>query len=415
MDLKSIFLGSTISASLITGAKSADVIVFEPEPVNFVRICDAYGQGFFYIPGTETCMQFNGFVRSSYEKVHIDGAYDTDTANAGGVIDDVSATFWGQRARLNIDTRNETDLGTLRAQLRLEAGDSNTDADYDMDRALISIAGFRFGFTDNYWTSNHNYTGTDFAGIGGNLSGGLLDEGWYGFDDATMFDYTFASNGLAITAGVEDPRISVGQGGGGNATNSGGTDGRANFYAGINYSDGWGTLAFTAVHDSLAPDNSGADAVSGAGGADFGGWAYKASADLKLDEWLSGGSLHFMYMWDGEYNTDYLHNYSVLNDIQSAYQIAGQFKLNEQLQLMAQYSHAKGDDGGTLNGVAGGEGDAWIGSVGLNWFPVELFTVSASYFFGEVDNTAGDGTSAADLPRTSYDFEGFFVGVRRDF
>ena len=415
MNLKATLLGSAASLSLVAGANSADVIMFEPEPENYVRVCDAYGQGFFYIPGTETCIQFNGFVRSSYEKIYIDGPYDTDAANAGGVVNDVSATFWGQRARLNVDTRNETDLGTLRAQLRLEAGDSNTDADYDMDRALISIAGFRFGFTDNYWTTNHNYTGTDFAGIGGNFSGGLLDEGWYGFDDATIADYTFAANGLAITVGAEDPRISVGQGGGGNATNSGGSDGRANFYAGAKFSNHWGALAFTAVHDSLAPDNSGTDAVTGAGGADFGGWAYKASADLKLDEWLDGSSVHLMYMWDGEYNTDYLHNYAVLNDIQSAYQISGQIELSEEVQLMAQYSHADGDDEGTLNGVVGGEGNAWIGSVGVAWLPVELLTLSASYFFGEVDNTAGAGTSAADLPRTSYDFEGFFVGVRRDF
>ncbi len=413
MNPKTLLIGSMTSILLVTGAKSADVIVYEPEPVEFVRICDAYGNGFFYIPGTETCIGFNGFVRSSYEKVHIDGDYDTDTTNAGGVVNGVSSTFWGQRARLNLDTRNETDWGTLRAQYRLEAGDSNTDADIDMDRALISIAGFRFGFTDNYWISNHNYAGTDFPGIGGTFSGGLLDEGWYGFDDATIIDYTLATNGLAITIGAEDPRISVG-GGGGNATNNGGRDGRANFYAGFNYSGSWGNLAFTAVHDSLAPDNSGTDAASGGVGANFGGWAYKTSLDLKLDEWLAGGSIHVMYMWDGEYNTDYLHNYAMVNDMESIFQIAGQIKLDDQFKVIAQYSLAHGDDGGTLNGVAGGEGDAWIGSVGLTWSPVELFSISASYFFGEVDNTAGDGTSALDLPRTSYDFDGFFVGVRRD-
>lgn len=29
----------------------------EPEPVEYVRVCDVYGAGFFYIPGTETCLR----------------------------------------------------------------------------------------------------------------------------------------------------------------------------------------------------------------------------------------------------------------------------------------------------------------------------------------------------------------------
>ena len=246
------------------------------------------------------------------------------------------------------------------------------------------------------------------------LTGGLLDEGWTGFDDATMIDYTIAIDGLAITIGAEDPRISVGAGGG-NATNNGGTDGRVNFYAGMNYSGDWGGIAFTAAHDSLAPDNAGTNAVTGTGGADFGGWAYKASLDISLEELVQGGLIHGMYMWDGDYHTDYLHNYGVLSDIESVWQISGQVDFTDQLQLVAQYSHAEGDDGGTINGLAGGEGDAWIGSVGVNWTPVSQFSVSASYYFGEVNNTAGAGTSAADLARTSYEFDAFFIGVRRSF
>ena len=28
-----------------------------------MRICDAYGAGFFFIPGTETCLRVGGYVR----------------------------------------------------------------------------------------------------------------------------------------------------------------------------------------------------------------------------------------------------------------------------------------------------------------------------------------------------------------
>ena len=71
MKIKSLLLGSAAAMVVASGAQAADAIVVEPEPVEYVRICDAYGSGFFYIPGTETCIAFSGFVRSSYEKVHI--------------------------------------------------------------------------------------------------------------------------------------------------------------------------------------------------------------------------------------------------------------------------------------------------------------------------------------------------------
>ena len=32
-------------------------------PVDYVRVCDAFGSGFFYIPGTDTCLKIGGYVR----------------------------------------------------------------------------------------------------------------------------------------------------------------------------------------------------------------------------------------------------------------------------------------------------------------------------------------------------------------
>src|SRR5690606_14932716 len=55
MNIKSLLLGSAATLVAATGAKAADaIVVAESEPVNYVRVCDAYGAGFFYIPGTET-------------------------------------------------------------------------------------------------------------------------------------------------------------------------------------------------------------------------------------------------------------------------------------------------------------------------------------------------------------------------
>ena len=52
------------TALLGSTAYAADaVVISEPEPMEYVRICEAYGVGFYYIPGTETCLKVSGYVR----------------------------------------------------------------------------------------------------------------------------------------------------------------------------------------------------------------------------------------------------------------------------------------------------------------------------------------------------------------
>jgi len=63
MNIKSLLLGSAAALVAVSGARAADAIVAdEPEPAEYGRVCDAFGTGFFYIPGTETCLKINGYV-----------------------------------------------------------------------------------------------------------------------------------------------------------------------------------------------------------------------------------------------------------------------------------------------------------------------------------------------------------------
>jgi hypothetical protein len=414
MNIKSLLLGSAAAMVAVSGAQAADAVVVEAEPVEYVRVCDAYGSGFFFIPGTETCIRFGGFVRSSYEKTSIE--FDDGTEQ--------DLAFWGNRARLNIDVRSETDWGTLRALYRLEGGDSNTDADIDMDIALISLAGFRAGFAGaNYWSTNHGFAGVNLTGLGSTF-GAAQDDGYYGFNDATIFDYTFAADGFSVTVGVEDPRIDYAGLGFVGSTFSGGlggtgipalalapqgsSDTRANFYAGFNYSADFGSVAFTAVRDGTAVDS----AALAAGIVDQGGWAYKVSLSLDLSEFIPGGILYGSYAYDGDYITNYVHtNGAGILDAESIWQISFQADLTDELQLVAQHSNATGSDWGLLAGV--GEEEQQATSIGLNWFPAAApqFSLRASYTFGDVENAVG----AVNGPAGNYDFDSFFVGVRRDF
>ncbi len=465
MKIKALLLGTAATMVVATGAQAADAIVVEPEPVEYVRICDAYGSGFFYIPGTETCISFNGFVRSSYEKTHLKANDDplNGATGIGGVLGgavtgtnlfatrrDPNFTLWGQRARLNIDTRNETDWGTLRAQYRLEAGQSNVDVDVDMDRALISIAGFRFGFSDNYWTTNHGYGWINAESVASVASGIIYPDGFYGFDDATLADYTWAADGLAITVGADDPRIDYGRDAFGNATNAGGTDGRANFYAGFNYSgDGWG-IAGTAVHDSIAPElvrTVGGLVPTTATVTDIGGWAYKISANVDLSNMAPGATLWAMYMADGDYNTAYVHSNLMTENPDSVWGVAYGMDLTDEVQFWANYYHIEGGNAcagsgagsathlrpagavsaagfGCVNAmgtafvasITEGDTDQW--SVGLNWYPAAApgFHVKASYTAGETERSASYLVNGGALLRgTSFDYNNWEVTVRRDF
>ena len=49
MKLKSLLIGSAAILAASSAARAADAIVVEPEPVEYVRVCDMYGTGFFYI------------------------------------------------------------------------------------------------------------------------------------------------------------------------------------------------------------------------------------------------------------------------------------------------------------------------------------------------------------------------------
>src|ERR1035437_25198 len=67
---KSLALGGTAVLTVVAGvagAQAADLPSRKAAPVEYVKICDAYGAGFFYIPGTDTCLKVGGYVRAEYQ------------------------------------------------------------------------------------------------------------------------------------------------------------------------------------------------------------------------------------------------------------------------------------------------------------------------------------------------------------
>ena len=60
--VKSLILGSAAGLIAMSGAQAADLPV-KAKAVEYVRICSLYGAGFYYIPGTDTCIKLGGYVR----------------------------------------------------------------------------------------------------------------------------------------------------------------------------------------------------------------------------------------------------------------------------------------------------------------------------------------------------------------
>src|ERR1700749_199157 len=110
---KSLIVGSAASIVGVTGAYAADLPV-KAKAVEYVRICSLYGAGFYYIPGTDTCIKLSGYLRVD---VVVNGNSD-DTPNVGAPVGYgnrfTNAYTWRSREDFDIDTRTATAYGVVR-------------------------------------------------------------------------------------------------------------------------------------------------------------------------------------------------------------------------------------------------------------------------------------------------------------
>ncbi len=143
MNIKSLLIGSAAALAAVSGAQAADAIVAaEPEPLEYVRVCDAFGTGFFYIPGTETCLKFSGYIR-----------FQTDIGrDKSGTSDWNSFT----RAQFNVDTRTDTELGAVRGFIEFRGDaengtNANGSSGLNIQQAFIELGGLKVGKFYNWW------------------------------------------------------------------------------------------------------------------------------------------------------------------------------------------------------------------------------------------------------------------------
>ncbi|GGE90795.1 porin [Stappia taiwanensis] len=295
MNIKSILLGASAAALAATGAQAADLPV-APEPVDYVRVCDAFGTGFFYIPGTETCLKIGGGVRAEFRMFDV-------LDNGGSNWDDRTDTSTGMRARgyINFDSRTNTEYGLLRTYVAAYITvDNNGAAGTTLDEAFIQLGGFVAGRTGSYFDF---YTGDNW--------GSVLDQGFADNGDVNLFAYTFQfGNGFSASASVEagdDRRSQIFYNGNQIVTAATATALQANsdgygghkvpdFVANLRVDQGWGSAQLMgALHHVYGRSYAAGVAnapVPAAGLAGKGklGWAIGAGATFNLPMLAAGDS-----------------------------------------------------------------------------------------------------------------------------
>lgn len=352
MNIKSLLIGSAAALAAVSGAQAADAIVAaEPEPMEYVRVCDAFGTGYFYIPGTETCLQISGYVRFQVN-------FAEDSAGVRG--DD-----WGYRARtrgyLSFDAKSDTELGTLTGHIDLQA-DSHQDT--FLDGAWIQLGGFKAGYYYTEWDNGINGETDKLDGDVLGKVGGAVG----GFTLLNAISYQYEGGAFTARASLESFNN------GGSFTRFEDTLGISGYVAGSFGSvkvDLLGSYDFDAENGALRSIIS----------ADVGPGTLQGAV-----VWSSGASRY----WDA-----------------SEWAVAASYKANisEKLAITPGFQYW-----GTIDYDASGDyrgsRDAWTAGVTLDYTVVTDLTVKTTVNYTDIDNVRG----GPDLDQWSG-----FVRLQRSF
>jgi hypothetical protein len=199
---KVLLLGSTAGLVGVSGAQAADLPV-KARPVEYVKICNLYGEGFYYIPGTDICLKVGGYVRADYGW-NVTGARTPHYSGAAGAQDrTVNPYSTRHRAHFNFDSRTQTAYGTLRTYVAVHIDNENQGTvTVNPTRAFIQWAGFTFGHTKSF---------TDVPGTPGDQTFKSLfqtqNHSDTGANGTNQIAYTWElGNGMTLNVGADERR-----------------------------------------------------------------------------------------------------------------------------------------------------------------------------------------------------------------
>jgi hypothetical protein len=425
---RTFILGSAAGLIAVSGAQAADLPV-KAKAVEYVRICSLYGAGFFYIPGTDTCIKLGGYLR--VDTTFNGGAHGTPAWNGDLGQHNRYADYFVSRSRmaLTVDTRTATEYGVVRTfgqgdfQFNnVGGGSSNPSGSFSanslstagggyvaVEFLFIQFAGFTFGKSASAYA-------TPWQGAPGNINSALLgghttDTGVNNIQYTAQF-----GNGISGTIGLDDPtvwgRTSVYNLGIPSAIGANGTG--SNAYAGTHVPDivgnirvdqAWGLFQLSAAaHEVNGSYNTlGAGAVPTAlseisghpeskwGGAVMAALQIKnlptgAGDDIKIDASYAKGATKYVISTSGS-----SPSFAMFGDSGFGYQSVGFGATTDGV-----YRPGAGGTGGIALTTAWGIRGAFNHNWNPNWSTSLFGSYSAvRYDGGANDNILGAGTTTA--------------------
>ena len=207
MKVRTLLLGTAAAFAVVSGAQAADLAV--AEPVSYVKVCDAFGTGYWYIPGTDACLHIGGYV-----------LFDTTGLSSSRAGEATQPAFTAlsnpqsYSASWKFYTEEEVDVV------------AKWMTDFGMATAFIAVRGSHdpgTWYKTNAYDGGLAYIDTVYLKIGGFEAGwdtSLYDYGFLGLiDTPSSFDhdihqnqlsYTASLGGLSAGVSLEDPRDGVG-------------------------------------------------------------------------------------------------------------------------------------------------------------------------------------------------------------
>jgi hypothetical protein len=188
-------------------------------PAQFLRACDNFGEGFWYLPGTEACIKLGGYLRfqGAFNASGDGTVLGADNMAPQGVNTrtNTSGFNYDARAAMSLDLRVPTSLGLVRGYARFGAEqDSPIGSAYMVpllqpaspnapflfwDRGYIQFAGATIGKARSFFDI--------FAASDGFLTyGNLRTTGDTDLTGVLLAAYTYNwGNGFSTTLSVENP------------------------------------------------------------------------------------------------------------------------------------------------------------------------------------------------------------------
>ncbi|MTI17411.1 hypothetical protein E1162_09165 [Rhodobacteraceae bacterium RKSG542] len=240
MNVKAIAIAAAAAAAA-TSASAADLPVVA-EPVDYVQVCDAFGAGYFFIPGTDTCLKISG-----------ETEVEAEWTNTAAELEDLTVTA---DSEVVFDAKTQSEFALIETSISFSYGYTNARA---ADEGSVSGG-------DSYITIS-NDMGALSMGYGGSIFGPYWDA-----EDGLYISYSKSlGNGVTAAVALQESEM---------AYSAAGTS-EWDVIGTVGITQGWGSVDFAAAYHVVQEEVAGGDEESG----------YAIAADASIDLGMNGATL----------------------------------------------------------------------------------------------------------------------------